>query len=62
MTHDRITRALARAQKDYRHALAMGELAFSVAARKRHERRARVAKARMADLRHDMARAWGLEA
>lgn len=55
MTHDRITRALAKASKDYRHAVAMGELAFSEAAKRRHARRAKVAAARIRDARRELA-------
>lgn len=55
MTQDRATRALAKASKDLHHARAMAALAFSPAARRRHERRERVALARIADARRAIA-------
>ena len=49
MTNDRLMKALNKATRDLRHANAMAELAFSAAARRRHERRALVAKRRIAE-------------
>lgn len=55
MTQDRATQALAKANKDYRHAMAMIELAFSDTAKRRHARRARVAEGRIKDARRTIA-------
>jgi hypothetical protein len=52
---NRDSRALSRAAKDYRHAMAMLALAFSDSAKRRHARRAKVAEGRMREARRAIA-------